>query len=362
MRAASTGALLLLLAGCDLYLDPTVQAYLAETLPALPEHIVELEVPGLAPSRVVATDSRRVMVWDRSEARDHWQFEPRPEGYDRIRYLSMTEEVLGALFESAPGQPPGAEVRVWDLASRQQVGQATLPGNVMGLEFMGNNTTFFTVGYDPGDAEDPYRLIAHRRSAGQEFLPDEGALGLGRSQRALCACAAEERLAVAFANATASGTVSTYHVPDTGAALALSSNTGETEQVEAMAFSPDCQQLAVHLALHDDVLVYAPTALDDAPLASLEVEGAQGGTLLAFSPDGRWLAVGLTGEHAPLPGNRALIRIFDWQQEAPLLELQDGERLYGLAFEADGRRLVSASTGRWVKFWDLERIRADAGL
>ena len=74
-------------------------------------------------------------------------------------------------------------------------------------------------------------------------------------------------------------------------------------------------------------------------------------TALAFSPDGRWLAVG-SGE----PSRSGQIKVFGVQDQQLLLELAEAhsDTVFGLAFSPDGKYLATCGADRFVKVFDAQ--------
>jgi eukaryotic-like serine/threonine-protein kinase len=76
-------------------------------------------------------------------------------------------------------------------------------------------------------------------------------------------------------------------------------------------------------------------------LRSLPAEGEQ--VCLAYSPDGRWLAV----------PNGSALRIYDAETGEARAELAHPKLLTGLAWHPDSKRLATACHDRQVRFWDV---------
>src|SRR5262249_43384538 len=71
---------------------------------------------------------------------------------------------------------------------------------------------------------------------------------------------------------------------------------------------------------------------------------------LAFSPDGRLLAV--AAAHSP-PGKNPCLLIYDVQTGRLLHQLSRGKGALSLAFSADGRALASGHTDNQVRLWEV---------
>jgi WD40 repeat protein len=71
---------------------------------------------------------------------------------------------------------------------------------------------------------------------------------------------------------------------------------------------------------------------------------------LAFSPDGKWLALG---------GENGLVKVLDWERNRTVFEQREHKgAVTALAFSRDGRRLASAGTGdQSVKVIETDRWR-----
>jgi WD40 repeat protein len=139
--------------------------------------------------------------------------------------------------------------------------------------------------------------------------------------------------------------------------------------ITCLAFSPDGKRLAVGFgipaqqAFGGDVLVADLTAPDGEPVFLSRVPVKQDTkprdmtpvTCLAFSPRGRILARGSGGRdpiQQPLADKVTLWHSASWQPYAALAGHTG--LITALSFSADGRTLATASRDRTVRLWDLE--------
>jgi dipeptidyl aminopeptidase/acylaminoacyl peptidase len=145
---------------------------------------------------------------------------------------------------------------------------------------------------------------------------------------------------------------------DTATGDLLGKLEGLHPRLTALAFSPDGKQLAVASSTtgetHEVRLYEESRDAERRPMAFSrgawergDVVGTHSDVIqdLAFSPDGKLLAS---------CGYDRLIKLWDTESKKELRVLKDhSDSVYGLAFSPDGKLLASAAADRAVKVWDV---------
>lgn len=113
--------------------------------------------------------------------------------------------------------------------------------------------------------------------------------------------------------------------------------------VNSLAFSPDGKLLAV--GTYQQVLLCDPLARTVLKTWGGHLDAVRS---LAFSPDGKWLAAG-----GGMAGARGQVRLWSTEQGRETLAFGDhGDSVQGVAFSLDGKWIASASADRTVKLWE----------
>jgi WD40 repeat protein len=119
-------------------------------------------------------------------------------------------------------------------------------------------------------------------------------------------------------------------------------------KIECLAASPDSKLLAVglvNLGRREPNKIRLLDAMTGKEIAVLPTR-AYPLTVLAFTPDGRYLAAGITG----------LVQIWDLKKSEMVLTIRGFERVIStLAFSPDGKILAGGTQDGQVWLWDAQR-------
>jgi WD40 repeat protein len=267
--------------------------------------------------RRLATTSndRTIKVWDTDTGELIQSFPGHTEGVANIAYSPDGHFLASTgMGRPAPGKPAKGQVSIWDAATGKQV--HSLPGDT-------------------------------QWSTGIAYSPDGRWLSTGGV--AQTRQVKSERGVV--------------HVWDAATGKLVHTLLAHDESVEGVACSPDGRFLASagEAAGRDFKDQTGEVKIWDAVTGKLVQHLkslARSPTCLAFSPDGRYLAIGSRGffdnDGRPLPGG---VAVWEWQagswQQKHTLKGHNGA-VFSIAFAPDSPRLASASEDKEIKVWDLQ--------
>jgi WD40 repeat protein len=223
---------------------------------------------------------------------------------------------------------PSREIRIWDLATRQQLGVLTNHANkILSIAFSPDGKLLASAGFQDNTA----RLwdVASQR----EIAIVEG------TAAALCVTFSRDGNTLVVASAMEP--VKLYNISNPESPRLLPGSLLGTTWSFSVAFSPEGKLLALVGSNDSAVHLYEfPSLLTLSPLRSPP------GILnnIAFSPDGRRLA------SAGSDGNICLRTLADPDQTVTLMGHDDW--VMAVAFSPDGKTLVSGSADGTVRLWN----------